>query len=121
MNAANKRKLNKKRVKGKQDNADRRTFTAVKDTLSNIGKGFSEGTDKVADIVLDSSQKLEGAKIQRLKEATAGMVKNIFGGIKNNLKDIKSEDVLCDAAYQIGRYSKIVKDNCAQIFNDLME
>jgi hypothetical protein len=96
-------------------------YESVKRCLSDIGRSFSRGADKVADIFLDDSQKTKSEKGKRLKEETLNTFKEITSGIKESLKNLKSNQLLSDASYEIGRLSRIAKNTCVEIFNDLME
>jgi hypothetical protein len=109
----------KKKIKDKK--AKREIFPAVKKSLSDIGKSFSQGADKMADILLDNREKKVSTKIKRLKEESFSVIKDVTFSIKNNLKNVKPMDLLCGASYQTGRLSRITKDTCVEIFNDLME
>ena len=121
MSAVKKKKRRKRKKKSRKVVQKRETFTVIKNAVSEIGKSFSKGADKVADVVLDSSGRQKSTKGKRFKEATVSAFKDISSGIKKNLKNVKPKDVLCDASYEIGRLSRIAEDGCREIFNDLME
>jgi len=94
---------------------------AIKKSLSDVGRCFSKGADKVADILLDNSQKKVSTKVKRLKEESVSVIKDVTFSIKKNLKNVKPADVLRGASYETGRFSRITKDTCVEIFNDLMK
>ncbi len=94
---------------------------AIKKSISDMGRVFSKGADKVADILLDKNEKRIGTKVKRIKDESVSVIKGVSSNIKESLKDVKSKKVLCDASYGIGRFSRIAKDTCVDIFNDLVE
>ena len=107
--------------KPKHEQTAEDTFLAVKKSLSDIGKTFSEGADKIADILLNSSQNNKSTKTREIKEELVSMVKDVASGIKRSLKNVKPKDILCKASYEIGKLSRIAKDKSVEIFDDLME
>ena len=100
---------------------DRKSFIAIRDSILDIGKKFSEKADKVADILLDEKIKKKNQTGESIKKETISMFKALSSSVKQNLNGITLKDVLCDASYNTGRAAKITKDTCMEIFNDIME
>ncbi len=80
-----------------------------------------KGSDKVSDIVLDNSEGGRTAKLRKIKDGTVSVAKDILFTIKTNLGPLTLKGVLCDTSYELGRFSKITKNTCMDIFDDLME
>ena len=99
----------------------RGAHTGVKEFLSDIGKSFSQSADKAADILLESSQKTESTKGRRLKEETFSMIRDITSQIRRSLKGVKPKDLLNNATYGMGRFSRMAKDTYREFFNDFIK
>lgn len=97
------------------------TFAAIRKSLSDISRSFFQGTDKVADVLIDNSEKDRGIKWRRLKKEVVSVAANITLSIKRNLRNVEPADILYDASYEIGRFSKIAKSTAREIFNGLMK
>ena len=104
-----------------KSNLEKGTCAAIKKSISDLGRGFSKGADKVADILLDKSQERASNKAKRVKDESVSVIKEVSSNIKENLKDVKPKKVLCGASYGMGRFSRMAKDTCVDIFNDLVE
>ena len=121
MSAAKKKKNRKKINKTRKRKGGRKTLSAVKEAVSNVGKGFTDGSDRVAGLLLDEGGRAEGSKGRKVKEETIAVTKDIAAGVKKSFEDLKPRDFLYDAFFEIGKFVRIAKDGCARIFKDLME
>jgi len=97
------------------------TFTAIKKSLSDMGRTFSESADKVADLLLEGNKIKKGEKARKLKEDLISRIKDVASGIKRSLESVKPKDILCGGSYEIGKLSRITRNTCVEIFNDLMK
>lgn len=84
-----------------------RKTSAVKKSVSGIGKTFSDRADRVADIILDDDRKLKDTKAKRITNETVSMFKDVSRQLKANLKGVQPRDFLYDAAYNAGRFSRM--------------
>ena len=118
-----KRAKTKKKVKSGNavQEPERRSFVAIKDAMAGIARNFSDGADKVADILLDEKVKKKNQTGEKIKKETVSAFKALSSGVKQNLNGISLRDILCDTLYNTGRAAKITKDTCIEIFNDIME
>ena len=114
---ANKKEATKKKTSA--ESHPKETFTAIKKSLVDTGRTFSKGADKVADIILDASQKGRKEKGKRLKEEVVATFKGISDATKKSLKEVNPSDVLHDTFYELGRVSRITKDKCIEIIDKL--
>ena len=89
--------------------------------MSKLGGTFSDGADKVADIFLDKDEKGIVNKTGEIKKEFICVFKNAAKGIRSDLKTIKTKDIVFNASHQLGRFVRITRDTCVEIFNDLME
>ncbi len=96
--------------KRKPDRARGHTFTALKNSLQDMGKDISKGTDKIADAFVDDSEEGRRAKGQRLKKETMTMVKSIASGVRSNMEGTSFSDVVSDISYGTGRLSRRLWD-----------
>ena len=99
----------------------RETFAPIKDALSEIFSNFLEGSDKVADIVLDKSHDSRSSRAGKITDGTVCVAKDILLAIKANLGLLTLKGVLCDTSYELGRFSRITENACGDVLDDLME
>ncbi|MBF0384246.1 MAG: hypothetical protein HQL27_00090 [Candidatus Omnitrophica bacterium] len=82
-----------------------RTIGALKKTCSSLKNNFSQGTDRLADAWIESSEAKKD-RPKKLKEETVLMVKSIANDTKKYFEGITITTVLCDVSYEIGRLSR---------------
>jgi hypothetical protein len=121
-----KKKAGSKKRSGRKREADSKQaldgiLEIAKKSFSDTAKSFSEGTNKVTDILLDNSRKSAGVKARKIGKELVSTFEDIAGGLKSNFKNIKPADFLRGASYGTGKFIRIAKDTCAEIANDLME
>lgn len=123
-------KKTKKKKTGKKVSAKTRpgrtkdVLGAVKKSLSDISRSFSEGADKIASVLVEDTRKYKGVKpkkLKRLKKELAATIKGVGHGIKKGLNSVKPKDLLRYTAREMGKLSKATKDTCVKILDDLME
>ncbi len=96
--------------KKKPDKARGHTFTALKNSLQDMGKDISKGTDKIADAFVDDSEAGRKAKGQRLKKETMTMVKSIASDVSSDMEGTSFSEVVSDISYGTGRLSRRLRD-----------
>lgn len=111
----------KRREKASRDKPERKTFAPIRKALSDIGRSCSEGSDKMADIVLDKSEETRTGKAGKIKDEAISMVGEIVSSLKTHLRLLTPKGVLWDASYEVGRFSRGVKNTCVEILDDLIE
>ncbi len=94
---------------------ERQVFTVIKTSLSHILKSVSETADKAADVMTDNN-----GRHGKLKELTS-TIETLTSDIKETMRDVNPKDILCDASFEFGKFSRIAKDRCTQIYQSLME
>ena len=93
------------------------TVRAFKKSFSDAGKSFSEGTDRVAEVVADSRKLGKGVKAGKFKDETVKTFKNVARDVKENLRGVKFGDVMCGASYGLGKLSRKLRDGCSRIIH----
>lgn len=82
----------------------RKKATEQKKGFSLIVKSFSEGTDRIANVIVEDKRKHKGIKAKKLKTELAFVAKDIASSINESLKALKVKENLCRAAYETGKF-----------------
>lgn len=93
-----------------------KAFKIIKKAIKGVGHSISHGTDKLADVIVDTSKN----KGKRLKKETISMVKDMASGAKRNLKDLKLKNIVFDASYGLGKISKITKKKGSKLLKGVI-
>lgn len=91
------------------------TVRAFKKSVSDAGKSFHEGTERVADAVVDPRKLAKGVKAGKIKEETIRTFKNVAADVKGNLKGVGFGDIMCGASYGLGKLSRKIKNCCLKV------
>lgn len=91
------------------------TFTALKNSLSDSVAELVTGADKIADIIVDDSEKGRKTRARRLGQESVSMVKDIARRIKEDMQGASLAAVVRDASYEAGKLSRMIKDTVCEI------
>lgn len=75
-----------------------------RDGFSLIAHSFSEGTDRIANFIVEDKARHKGAKARKLKDELAFVAKDIASSISESLKTLRVKENLCRAAYETGKF-----------------
>ena len=93
---------------------------AISKSMSGVGKTFSDRADRVADIILEEDKMLKDTKAKRITGETVSMFKDVSRQIKANLKGVQPREFIYDAAYGIGRLSRMTALVSRKLWNQLL-
>jgi len=94
-----------------------KTFSAIQKACAAMKKGFSEGTNDMADVWIKSESQQKSQKAKKLKDGTIAMAKNISSDLKKSFKGITPKTAVCDISYELGGAIKKTKE----IFNEYID
>ena len=104
MSAKTKKKTSRLPARLDNDKKARDTIKALKTSLSEASRNFTEGAEKVADAVVYGKNKI---KSKSIKDETVATFKDIGRSIKKNMKGVKLRDVFLSIKYGIGRLANM--------------
>lgn len=93
-----------------EDRVRGHTFTALKNSFLDFCTGLSDGTDRIADVIVDTGEEERKTKCRRLGKESVAMVKNIAHDIRRDMAGMSFGGVVCDATYGMGKLSGTVRD-----------
>ena len=96
-----------------------KTFSAIKNACSAIKKGFSSGTNNMADAWIKSDPQKKGLKAKKLKDGTMAMAKSISSDLKKSFKGITPKELVCDISYELGGAIKKTKQVVNEYIDDI--
>ena len=93
------------------------TVRAFKRSISDAGRSFSEGTDRVAEAAVDPRRIGKGVRAGNIKDEAVRTFKNVARDVKENLKGVSFGDVAYGASYGLGRLSRKIRDGCSRMID----
>lgn len=87
---------------------------AAKKSVSELGRSISDHADRVADIIIDDSRRVKGAKSKEVTREALHLFKDLRRQFRAGARDL-----LIDAAYGIGKISGTIKRACSYLLNYL--
>jgi hypothetical protein len=97
---------------------------ALRKSLLDISKDFSEGADKIASVLVEDNKKHKGVKakkLKRLKKELAATIRDVGNDIKKGLKNVKPKDIFSSTSYEMGKLLKATKDTYVKILDNLIK
>ena len=108
--APSKRKQPKRKVSEKPETARAHMSAALGNSFVDLCAGLASGADKIADVIIDDSEKGRKTKGRRIGRESIAMVKNIARDIRRDVAQVSFTGIVCDASYATGRLSRSIRD-----------
>ncbi len=106
-------KKQKSRKKSRAKKGKGETFAGVKESMADIGKTVSGAGDRMTDILLNDDER------DKKLRGMVSVVKEMSSGVKSSLGRVSPRDVLCDASYELGKFSKIARNGYRKFLEDV--
>ncbi|MFT5207579.1 MAG: putative Zn-dependent protease [Candidatus Omnitrophota bacterium] len=113
------RKMNSVKTKAtaKKETSDEKSRQAkLANTFSRLRKGVHEGSDRIADIIIDNSPDGKKGKGKKVTQETVKVFQELTGLIGTKAIHKKLMHGMHGAAFQLGSFSRIVAKSTKKIF-----
>lgn len=84
--------------------------TAIRNSFMDFCAGLGRGTDRIADIFVDTEGESRGSTGRRLGRESVDMIKSIARDIRHDMAEVSFRGIVCDASYGMGRLSRRTRD-----------